>query len=66
MNNLRMQEKINSGEALDLSACRRTLEDYILEYFEDDVDYCDALQESWIWSIGRNRANICLNIVQIL
>lgn len=57
MTNLRMQEKLEAGEAFDVSDCARTDDgDYILEMNGDDnfdVDFCDAVREAWIWSIGR-------------
>jgi len=53
MINQRMQEKIESGDAVDLSKCKREGRYYIVPEFFDDVDYCDAAAECWIWSIGR-------------
>ena len=54
--NLRMHEKVNSGDAINVSGCSRTPEcDYILRYFDEDLDYCDLVLERWIWSIGKNR-----------
>ena len=53
MQNKRMEEKITKGEAVDLSQCERTKEGfYILDDFIEDLDYCDAEKEYWIWSIG--------------
>lgn len=55
MRNLRMQEKLQRGDAIDVSKSEKTLEDdYILTDFTEDVDYCDSVNEWWIWSIGRN------------
>lgn len=55
MLNRRMQEKLEAGEAMDVSACPRTAEgDYILESFPSNMDFCDALTEGWIWSVGRH------------
>jgi len=55
LSNLRMAEKLTSGECVDLSSCKRTKEgDYILTQFTEGVDYCDADTENWIWSIGCN------------
>jgi len=56
MDNLRMKEKLDNGEAIDLSQCEREGNSYIIppEMFRDDgVDYCNAKTEQWIWSIGR-------------
>lgn len=56
MLNLRMKEMVESKEAIDVSSCGRTPEGhYVLTSFVEDVDYCDAKLERWIWSIGRNR-----------
>jgi len=50
-----MQEKLQSGDAIDLSDCKRTPDgDYIVTNFVEGVDYCDTKTESWIWSIGKN------------
>lgn len=55
MRNKRMQEKLKKGEAIDLSPCPRTKEGYyILDDFIEGMDYCDAKNEWWIWSIGIN------------
>lgn len=55
MHNKRMEEKLNRGEAIDLSQCERTKEGfYILDDFIEDKDYCDAEKEYWIWSTGIN------------
>jgi hypothetical protein len=50
-----MEEKINRGDAIDLSQCERTKEGYyILDDFIEDKDYCDKEKEYWIWTIGIN------------
>jgi len=50
-----MLRKIDSGECIDISTCEKTPDgDYILERFEEGIDYCDAKGEYWIWSIGRH------------
>jgi hypothetical protein len=50
-----MKEKLENGEAIDVSACEKNENgDYILTNFEEDVDYCDSVNEWWIWSIGKN------------
>lgn len=57
MHNRRMAEKLAAGEAIDVSDCPRTPDgDYILAEFVEDVDYCNARTEQWIWSIGRELA----------
>lgn len=52
--NRAMADKLRAGTAIDISKCRRTGGgDYILVSFEFDIDYCDAAQEAWVWSIGK-------------
>ncbi len=53
MTNLRMQEKLQSNEAIDLSSCKREGKYYIIENFVEGVDYCDWEKQWWIWSIGK-------------
>jgi hypothetical protein len=54
MGNRRMAEKLKARQAINVSECRRTAGgDYILERFVDGLDYCDAAQEAWVWSIGK-------------
>ena len=49
-----MIEKVNSGEAIDLSKNETKDGFYILKVFVDGADYCDLKNETWIWSIGKN------------
>jgi hypothetical protein len=50
-----MAERLERGEAIDLSDCPRTPEGhYIMADFREGADYCDAKRECWMWSIGRN------------
>lgn len=57
MRNQAMQRKLNSHKCVDISNCRRTTTgDYLLETFVENVDYCDAVQEAWVWSIGKTLA----------
>jgi hypothetical protein len=56
--NKAMQRMLDAGKALDVSKARRTAAgDYILDAswgkFMEEVDYCDATTETWIWSIGK-------------
>lgn len=54
MNNKAMERKLQTGECIDVSDCRRTERgDYILAGFREDIDYADAKTEEWIFSIGR-------------
>ena len=60
MKNKSMQRKLQSGAAIDLSRYRNPKTDtYELPegVFQKDKDYCDANEESWIFSIGKNQIN---------
>lgn len=58
LKNKRMAEKLRTGEAIDLSERPLTAEGfYKLDNFIQDVDYCDAKTEAWIWSIGISYAS---------
>jgi hypothetical protein len=58
MRNKAMARKLRKGEAVDVSGFNRTPDgDYRLPDFADGMDYCDARDEEWIWSIGRYRHN---------
>lgn len=57
----RMDEEVETGEAIDLSDCVRTPEGFYVVPSERAPeegatrDYCDLKQRVWIWSIGRHR-----------
>lgn len=56
MNNRAMLRKLARGDCIDVAECERTPEGhYILKEFEEDMDYCDAAAEDWIWSIGKRK-----------
>ena len=68
MINKAMERKIAFGDAIDLKDCKRIPADgmiegntknpyYILDRFEDDMDYCDSTLENWIWSIGKRKSD---------
>ena len=59
MLNQRMQEKLEKREAIDVRAIGEELRPgfFRLNSYIDDVDYCDAANEAWIWSIGQNLSN---------
>jgi hypothetical protein len=57
MTNRRMAEKIENGEAIDVSKCPKDGRYYRLDEFLEDHDYCDAEREVWIWSIGQHRSD---------
>jgi hypothetical protein len=58
MHNLRMQEKIERGEAIDVGDFPQVDGDYVITHnFVDGVDYCVAAEDAWIWSIGRRKAD---------
>lgn len=51
--NPRMVEKIQKGECIDVSGCIRDGDYYVLKAFREGLDYCDAKNAAWVWSIGR-------------
>lgn len=54
MQNQAMARALKKRECVDVSDCEQTTTgDYILPFFTDGKDYCDAKAETWIWSIGR-------------
>jgi len=55
MSNKAMQNKLMKDKAIDVRMAGTEVEKGVFELreFVDDVDYCDAQTESWIWSIGR-------------
>ena len=59
MHNLRMKEKLDSGECIDVNVVGEPLVGFpgvwVMEDFLDNVDYCDAEGERWIWSIGHHK-----------
>lgn len=59
MMNLRMQEMLKKGEAFDVRQIGEEISNwpnhFKLARFTENVDYCDADAEAWIWSIGKNR-----------
>jgi hypothetical protein len=55
MRNVRMKEKLDSHEAVDVSPFPREGNYFVLDSYADDIDYCDAASESWVWSIGRRK-----------
>lgn len=56
--NLAMERKLEKGEAVDVTKAGERIAPGVwrLREFVDNVDYCDAEREEWIWSIGRNLA----------
>jgi hypothetical protein len=53
-----MAERIRSGEAVNVRDIGCEIEPglFKLTNFDDvSLDYCDADNEAWIWSIGENR-----------
>lgn len=55
--NYAMQEKLKRNEAIDISGCAREGKYYVLSEIRHECDYCDAITEQWIWSIGRRKAD---------
>lgn len=61
MRNMRMHEKLQSGDCLDVRSIGEPTDDpavFKLRYYEAGFDYCDAETERWIWSIGRRRRTL--------
>jgi hypothetical protein len=57
VDNKAMGRALASGEALDVNEEGRILLErgvWELQRFVPGSDYCDALAERWIWSIGRH------------
>jgi len=58
MTNLRAQEKIDSGEAIDLSDFPQTNGDYVItNNFVEGMDYYVTAENDWIRSIGRRKSD---------
>jgi hypothetical protein len=51
-----MERMLKKGEALDVRKEGKEIAKglYELRRFVEDVDYCDAEKEAWIWSIGKD------------
>lgn len=58
MKNLRMREKLDLGECVDVNKIGRSIGVglYVLDSYEEGKDYCDAANDCWIWSIGKSVA----------
>ena len=55
MQNKSMKRKIEKRECIDIADRPKNDDgDYILSTFVDGMDYCDAQNEWWIWSIGKH------------
>lgn len=56
MKNLRMREKLDLGECIDVNKIGHSIGTglFVLDSYEDGKDYCDASSDAWIWSIGRH------------
>lgn len=61
MLNLRMQEKLDKGDCLDVDVIGTPLEGFpgvwVADDYLDGVDYCSSSAEHWIWSVGRHLQN---------
>lgn len=59
MKNKAMEQKLQSGEAIDVSGCPRWGKFYevsgVFRGQDSGVDYCDAKLEEWIWTIGKHK-----------
>jgi len=56
MKNLRMREKLDLGECIDVNKIGHSIGAglFVLDVYEDGTDYCDAANDQWIWSIGKH------------
>lgn len=59
MDNKSMERKLQNGEALDVRKVGKQIAPgrFQLRRFVEDVDYCDAEKEEWIWSIGKAKSD---------
>jgi len=57
MKNKSMRRKIENGDAIDVGGFPTYGGAFVLPVFVDDIDYCDAKRERWIWSIGRRKSD---------
>lgn len=62
LKNLAMQEALEKGHCLDVNTVGFPHEGFEgsvweLKEFKEGYDYCDAVGERWIWSIGKSRIN---------
>lgn len=50
-----MAEKLKNGKARNVAPYLQPDGSYALpeRFFVEDIDYCDATQEVWVWSIGK-------------
>lgn len=63
MANKAMQRKIEDGDAIDISGFERTANgEYKIpeDIFDQELDYCNAATEEWVWSIGKNKDGVIL------
>ena len=57
MRNVRMEERLASGECLDVGELGRPnayASEYTLDAYVDGKDYCERRTERWVWSIGKH------------
>lgn len=61
LRNRAMAEKLDRGEAIDVNMVGDPLPKFpgvwVMDDFLDGMDYCDAEEERWIFSIGRHRVD---------
>lgn len=62
MRNKAMERKMEAGAVLNVRVMATKIETsvdgratlYTIPRYVDDIDYCDAETEAWIWSIGKS------------
>lgn len=58
MRNLRMEEKLKSGDLIDVAPFYQTSGgDYVLPQFFEGMDYADCETEEYVWSIGKRKSD---------
>ena len=59
MRNKSMEQKLAQLDALDVREIGIEVEPGVFELkrFTEDIDYCDAQNEQWIWSIGKRKSD---------
>jgi hypothetical protein len=59
MENLAMKQMLANGDCINVRAIGKEIFPglYELNSFTDNIDYCDAERELWIWSIGKDKTS---------
>lgn len=60
MLNLRMKAGLESGDCLDVAEIGTydtKTDTYVIDTFDEDLDYAEKRTERWIWSIGKRASD---------